>query len=598
MYQLDRPDNLVEMFNETVARFRDREWFGVRNEQGGFEWHTYGHVGARIDNLRAGLAALGIGRGDTVGIISGNSVEWAVACYATYGLCARYVTMYEAELSSTWEYIIRDSDTSLLFVSRRDIYDRVKHLLSGGKLRHVILIEGDGSGSMRELEEAGKLAPVPAAIPGPDDIAGLIYTSGTTGEPKGVLLSHGNITSNIHAIIRMFDMLNEETRSLSFLPWAHSYGQVCELHSVMRIGGSCGLAGSPATIVGDLAKVRPSLLISVPRIFYRVYDAIHAKMEAEGGIAKKLFDMGVNSGKARRRLAAEGKSSLVENIKFRVANRLVFSKIREKFGGRLEVALTGSAAINPAVAEFFSDAGVPVYEALGMTEASPGITTNTPRHNRIGSCGRAFDKVTLVIDTSVSDGNGREGELIVYGPNVMKGYHNKPEATAEVMTADGGLRTGDMAYIDDDGYLYITGRIKESFKLENGKFVFPSAMEAEIMMSKYVEHAMVLGLNRPFTVCIVAPDFDVLKRFAEARNLPSDPRDLVIKDEVKALYLSEIRSRLDGKFGSYEVPEQVLVLAEGFSVDNGLLTQSFKLKRKKVLEKYGDSIEELYSRHG
>ncbi|MBP7735130.1 MAG: long-chain fatty acid--CoA ligase [Spirochaetes bacterium] len=595
MYQLEKPDNLVEMLEESIARFSANEWFGVKSNNT-YTWFTYGQIGKRIDNLRGGLAYLGIGKGDTVGVISNNRVEWAVACYATYGRCARFVPMYEAELVSTWEYIIRDSNIKVLFVSKPDIYEKIKHLLqSGADLAHIIVIEGDGEGSMAGLERIGEKYPIKSIIPHPDDIAGLIYTSGTTGDPKGVLLSHGNISSNIHAILKCFHMLNERDRTLSFLPWAHSYGQVCELHSIMRIGGSYGLAESPATIVNDLALIRPTLLISVPRIFYRVHDAIKTKMNEDGGLPLLLFNMGLKSGIRRRALALAGKKSAVNAAAFAIADRLVFKKIRDKFGGRLKVSITGSAAINPQVAEFFSDVGVPIYEALGMTEASPGVATNTPDYNKFGSCGKAFDKVTLVIDRANEDGDGKEGELVIYGPNVMKGYHNKPEETKQVLTEDGGLRTGDRAFIDDEGFLYITGRIKESFKLENGKYVFPAAIEAEIMMNKYVEQVMICGLNRPYTVCIIVPDFANLEKYAAENNLDRDHRKLVAMDEIAALYEREIQKQISGKIGSYEMPKRYLILPEPFTVDNGMLTQSFKLKRKKVMEKLGAEIEALYA---
>ena len=596
MYQLDKPDNLVEMLEDSIAIHGANEWFGVKNRDNAYQWYTYKQVGTRIDNLRGGLASIGIGRGDTVGIISNNSVEWAVACYATYGRSARFVPMYEAELVSTWEYIIRDSSIKVLFVSKPEIYGKVRHLLDeGANLRHVILIEGDGTGSMAELERTGEDSPVASIIPSSEEIAGLIYTSGTTGDPKGVLLSHGNITSNIHAIIKCFHVLNETDRTLSFLPWAHSYGQVCELHSVMRLGASYGLAESPATIVNDLALIRPTLLISVPRIFNRVYDAIRAKMEQDGGLPRMLFNMGVSSGIKRRKLARAGKNSVLTNCAFAIADKLVFKKIRDKFGGRLRVALTGSAAINPKIAEFFSDVGVPIYEAFGMTEASPGVTTNTPDYNRSGSCGKAFDKVTLVIDRAGEDGDSNEGELIIYGPNVMKGYHNKPEETRRVMTDDGGLRTGDRAFIDEEGFMFITGRIKESFKLENGKYVFPAAIEAEIMMNKYVDQAMICGLNKPYTVCIIVPDFSILAAFAAGNDIPADNAGMVRSGRVISLLETEIRNQLAKKFGSYETPKRILILPEAFSVDNGMLTQSFKLKRKKVMEKYGADIEALYA---
>ncbi len=596
MHQLEKPDNLVEMLEKSITVHGTNEWFGVKNKDNTYQWHTYEQVGKRIDNLRGGLASLGIGRGDAVGIISNNRVEWAIACYATYGRSARFVPMYEAELVSTWEYIIKDSGIKVLFVSTTEIYGKVKHLLNGTiNLKHIRLIEGEGTASMADLEKIGEQNPVKSIIPHPDEIAGLIYTSGTTGDPKGVLLSHGNISSNIHAIIKCFHMLHENDRTLSFLPWAHSYGQVCELHSVMHLGGSYGLAESPATIVNDLALIRPTLLISVPRIFYRVHDAIRANMNEKGGLPLMLFNMGVNSGIKRRKLAREGKKSMTANFAFAIADTIVFKKIRDKFGGRLKIALTGSAAINPQIAEFFSDVGVPLYEAFGMTEASPGVTTNTPDYNKFGSCGKAFDKVTLVIDRANEDGEGNEGELIIYGPNVMKGYHNKPEETRNVLTEDGGLRTGDRAFIDEEGFMHITGRIKESFKLENGKYIFPASIEAEIMMNKYVEQAMIYGLNKPYPVCIIVPDFNILEKYAVEKNISADHNEMVRSEAVISLLETEIKNQLANKFGSYETPRKFLILPEAFTVDNGMLTQSFKLKRKKVMEKYSAEIDLLYA---
>jgi len=596
MYKLDKPDNLVEMLEESIVRYSSNEWFGVKRKDNTYTWYTYKDIGKRIDNLRGGLGYLGIGNGDAVGIISNNSVEWAIACYATYGLRARFVPMYEAELVSTWEYIIRDSNIKVLFISKQEIYDKIQHLLhDASDLMHIILIQGEGEGSIAEIEKTGEKYPMKSIIPHPDDIAGLIYTSGTTGDPKGVLLSHGNISSNIHAILKSFHVLNEKDRTLSFLPWAHSYGQVCELHCVMRLGASYGLAESPATIVNDLALIRPTLLISVPRIFYRVYDAIKAKMHEDGGLPLLLFNMGVKNGIKRKELAQSGKTSIIATIAFTIADKLVFKKIRDKFGGRLQVALTGSAAINPQIAEFFSIVGVPLYEAFGMTEASPGVASNTPDYNKFGSCGKAFDMVTLVIDRSNENEEGKEGELIIYGPNVMKGYHNKPEATRDVLTEDGGLRTGDRAFIDDEGFMYITGRIKESFKLENGKYIFPASIEAEIMMNKYVEQAMICGLNKPYPVCIIAPDFNILEKYASDNNIRTDHKEMIRQEAITSLIKNEITRQIAGKVGSYEMPRKFLILQDVFSVDNGMLTQSFKLKRKKIMEKYAAEIDALYA---
>jgi len=598
MYTLDKPDNLVAMFEESVAKFSGNLWMGTKNvARDGYDWVTYDQVAQRIANLRGGLARLGIEKGDAVGIIANNRVEWASACYATYSLAGRYVPMYEAELEKTWKYIVSDAAVKVLFVSKPEILEKVKSWPEEiDTLEHVILIEGQGEGSMQALERLGAENPVSAVYPDAADIAGLIYTSGTTGAPKGVLLSHGNLTSNVHAAAKAYPQLDENLRTLSFLPWAHSYGQTAELHLLMRLGGSTGFAESPQTIVDDLALVKPTFLIAVPRVFNRVYDGLHAKMNEQGGLAKKLFDMGVNAGIVRRQLKKEGRTSLANTIKLKIADALVFKKIREKFGGRLMYSLSSSAALSPNIAEFFEDVGIPVYEAWGMTELSPAGAINSPEHNKLGSAGLPIDKVRFEIDKTFDSENSEEGELIVYGPNVMKGYHNKPEETRATMTEDGGLRTGDRAYIDEDGYLFITGRIKEQFKLENGKFVSPATMEEEIKLLPCVEHTMIYGLNRPFTVCLVFPDFLVMEKLAAQNGWPAEPAAMVAESAVQAYIKGQILDSLKGKFGSYEIPKKFIVLSEGFSVENGMLTQTFKLKRREVLKAYQPLIEAAYEK--
>jgi long-chain acyl-CoA synthetase len=597
-YVLDKPDNLVELFEETVAKFGDKDWMGTKNKSGVYEWITYTQVARRIDNLRAGLASLGVGKGDSVGIIDNNSVAWATACFATYGLGARFVPMYKVELEKIWKYIVTDSFTRVLFVAGDEIYEKVKGWPGEIKtLQAIIRIDGTGPGTMDELEKTGEKSPVKSLHPDPEDIAGLIYTSGTTGDPKGVLLSHGNFTSNVHAVCKMLTQLDSNIKTLSFLPWAHSYGQTAELNIVIRLGGSTGFAESPQTIVDDIATVKPNFLVAVPRVFNRIYDGLYARMKETGGLAKKLFDMGVAAGHQRRELAKRGKKSALANMKYSLSNKVVFSKIRERFGGQLAQCVSSSAALSPVIAEFFFDIGIPVYEAWGMTELSPAGTLNSPEAYKIGSCGRAIDKVTLVIDRGATEDDtaSREGELIVYGPNVMKGYFNKPEETRATMTEDGGLRTGDRAFVDDDGFLFITGRIKEQFKLENGKFVFPVTMQEEIQVLSSVEQSMIYGLNKPYTVCIVFPDFNVVTKYAEANNLPTDPVAMVKNKQICDYITNEITSSLKGKFGSYEIPKKFLFLSEGFTLQNGLLTQTFKLKRREVYKRFEKEIEALYN---
>lgn len=592
------PENLVDLFEGAVARFPNNRLFGVKNEsKTGLDWVTYGEVGRRVDNLRSGLAHRGIGKNDVVGFIGNNRPEWAITAFATYGVGGRFVPMYEAELESTWEYIIRDSAIKLLLVSKPAIYQKVirlKGLIP--TLEHVFVIESSGPGSMASLEEAGAKHPVASVKPAPTEIAELIYTSGTTGAPKGVLLSHRNLATNAIGGNRLFkEQLGEDATSISILPWAHSYGQTAELNNWMLTGGSIGFMESVATLGDDLALVKPTFIIAVPRVFNKIYDGLQAKMKDTGGLAKTLFDMGVESAKKKRELAAEGKSSFLVNLKYKVADKVVFQKIRDKFGGRLIGAVTASALMNKEIAAFFSDIGIPVFDCYGLSETSPAVTMNCFSANRPGSVGRPIENVRVVIDRSVVEDGSEDGEIIVYGPNVMQGYHNKPEETAKVMTPDGGFRTGDRGRIDKDGFLFITGRIKEQYKLENGKYVFPGALEEDIRLIPFVANAMVAGEGKKYNVCLIIPDFEVLAKYARDNNLPlKDPKALAADPAIQKMISDTVTASLKQKYGGYEIPKEYIFITEDFTLENGMLTQTMKLKRRAVFERYDDAIEAAY----
>lgn len=595
MYQYEKPDNLVDFLEGSVSKYPDNPMLGTKNSSGEYEWITYREFGRRVDNARAGLAQLGVKRGDTVGLIANNRTEWAICAFATFGLGAKWVPMYEAELTQIWKYIISDSGIKVLFVSKPAIYEKVKGFPEEIKtLERMILLEGSGEGTLAWLEDLGSRNPIPSIKPDPQDVASLIYTSGTTGDPKGVLLTHGNFTSNSLGGQKYYPEFNQHDRGLSILPWAHSYAQTAELYTFVYLGASIGFMESVQTLAEDMKKVKPTFLIAVPRVFNKIYDGINARMNQEGGLKKKLFDMAVQSAKRRRELAEEGKSDPLTNIKYAIGNRLVFSKIREGFGGRLRGVMTASAAMNPEISRFFFDIGIPIYDCYGMTETSPAITMNCPSAYKIGSVGRAIPGVRVVIDKSVVEDGAQDGEIIAYGPNVMKGYHNKPEATAEVMTPDGGIRTGDRGRVDEDGFLFITGRIKEQYKLENGKFVFPASIEEDIRLITWVENAMIYGENKPFNVCLIVPDFLVLAKYAKEHNLPSDPKSLAENPQIQDMIRNEVISSLTGKYGGYEIPKKFIFLHENFTVENGTLTQTMKLKRWVVVNKYKDMIEKLY----
>jgi long-chain acyl-CoA synthetase len=597
MFTYDKPDNLVEMFEQSLESNAERPLFGTADQNGTYSWASYRDIGKRVDNLRAGLALQGVTTGDAVGLIANNRTEWAVAAFATFGLGGRFIPMYEKELPKIWKHIIKDSSLKVLFVANESIYNAITAIRDQvPELEKIFIIDGPTGMSMKDLEKQGEESPLKAIVPKPTDTAVLIYTSGTTGDPKGVLLSHGNFTSNVIAGGKIFPELNHDSRSLSILPWAHSYGQTAELYNFIHFGGSMGFIRDVTTIVQDMKNVAPTFLIAVPRVFNKIYDGIWNKMNETGGVALKLFTMGLESAASLRASETKGKTQLFSKFKYAIADRIVFHKIRQGFGGRLSAALTASAMMNQEVAQFFIDIGLPIYDAYGLSETSPAVTMNCRSANKPGSVGRPLDKVRVVIDREfMEDDESGTGEIVVYGPNVMQGYHNKPEATRAVMTDDGGFRTGDLGYIDDDGFLFITGRIKEQYKLENGKYVFPASLEEEIQLNPWVENVFVYGEGRSHNICIIVPDFNKLSTWAEKRGLKATTRaELVALPETESMIRESISAQLKGKFGGYEIPRQFILVEEPFSVDNGMLTHTMKLKRRKVLDRYKDHVDLAY----
>ena len=596
MWTYEKPDNLVEWWIQSEKKFGNIPLFLVHNGQGGLDQISYAEIGGRIANARGGLAALGIGPGDAIGIIANNRPEWAELAFAVFGRNARYVPMYERELEKTWKYIIQDSGLKFLVVSKPEIYEKVKDFPSEiPALEKIYVIESEGENSLAALEKLGAEKPAEPLIPHSDDIAVLIYTSGTTAEPKGVLLSHGNITYNALTGCRLFPELHEGQVGISMLPWAHSYAITAELTSWISFGGTLGFIRDVSTLAEDMRLVRPHFLVSVPRVFNKVYDTIQLRMSDQGGIKKKLFDAACTTARKKRALTEAGKSSAAVNIRLALLDKLVFSKIRDVVGGRITGAMTGSAAMNKEIAEFFFDIGISIFDCYGLTETAPGVTMNSPLAWKIGSVGKVMNGQKVLIDNSVSEEGAEDGEIVVYGPNIMKGYHNKPDETAAVIMPDGGFRTGDRGRLDEDGFLWITGRIKEQYKLSNGKYVFPGAIEEEIKLLPNVANVIVYGDGRPYNVCLVFPDFAVTARWAEREGFSAEPADLLANLDFKEMLIAEIRAHLIKSFGRYEIPEKFHFIKEDFTVENRMLTQTLKLKRREVLDRYAAEIEALYS---
>jgi long-chain acyl-CoA synthetase len=582
--------DLVSLLDASVGRHPEEPLFGVRHEEG-WRWITYAQFARDVDAFRASLARLGVGAGDRVAIIADNSPAWAVAAYASFGLGATFVPMYEAQLPSDWRHILEDSGARICLVADEAMAARVSGL-GVATVRRIVPIharEDEPLGYPRLLRE-GAEAPLAAVVPSPSSIAEIVYTSGTTGVPKGVLLTHANVVSNVDSALAVVP-LDHTARTLSFLPWAHVMGGD-ELHAMMRLGASMALCGDVDKLAERLLEVRPTLLFAVPRVWNTLYQAVHARIRASSRPLRTLFEAGRRaSAKVRRHESL----SAAERVELAVARKLVFSKVAARFGGRLHYAVSGAAALAPEVAELIDDLGIVVLEAYGMTETSCVVTINPPRDRRIGSVGKAVPGVRIVIDETAPGGrHDGTGEIIVYGHGVMAGYHGMPEETARTLTPDGGVRTGDLGRLDEDGYLYVTGRIKELYKLENGKYVAPAPLEEKLTLSPQIAQAFVFGSDAPHNVALIVPDEEGLRAWATRARIPTSSWDeLLALPAVRDFYAAEIDARSTG-LREYQRIRAFALLPEKFSTDNGLLTPTLKTKRRKVAERYGALLRALY----
>jgi long-chain acyl-CoA synthetase len=580
-------ESLVKLVEASCQKFSAREVFGVK--QGGvWKWITYGEFRKRIDACTSGLAALGVGEGDRVAIVADNCIEWAVASAATHARGAAFVPMYTAQLAADWRYIMQDSEPKVVLAGNAKVYSQLVALKPElPSVTHVIglALPANDENSFEHLLELGRKQPAAWVYPSADTIAGLIYTTGTTGNPKGVALSHKNLCSNCEQIARTFPL--PPSRSLAFLPWAHVYGLTAELHFFLHDGHAMALNDDVANIVANLGEVKPTILVAVPRIFNRIYEGINRQMQSKPAVIRKLFEAGISCATRRGRGEA---LSFVDTLVLSLADKLIFSKARARFGGRLDLVISGSAALNPKIGEFVDALGITVCEGYGLTETSPVVASNTPKMRKMGTVGRALEGVRIVIDESQCETPG-EGEIVVYGDNVMTGYYRRPEETRAMMTEDGGLRTGDLGTMDAEGYLTITGRLKELYKLETGKYVAPVAIEEMLKVSPYILNAVLYGANKPHNVAVIVPNKENLQAWAKESELTLG--DLRSDHRVRTLLESEIeRLLVDCK--SYERPKALLVIDEDFTAENGLLTPKMSVKRREVVKKYQTGLDALY----
>ncbi len=589
-------DTLPKLFFSAIDRFGLLDALQYKDEG---VWRCLSHheVEERVSRLAAALAGLGVKRGDRVALLSENRPEWAIADYAILSLGAADVPIYPTLPSNQVGYILEHSGAKVILCSTPDQASKVLEVRSGlGSLEHLVAFDhgGDARGVLllsklyeqgaRALEsgEAPELRTLSGSV-GPDDLATLIYTSGTTGDPKGVMLTHYNLCSNVASCQQhgTVELVSGDV-ALSFLPLSHVFERMVD-YAYWDRGTSICYAESLDKVAENLLEVRPTIAVSVPRFFEKIY----AKVTGASGIKKKLvmWAKGVGEEVAEIRLAG-GEPSRLLAFQYGLADRLVFSKLRARTGGRLRQFVSGGAPLSGDIAKFFFAAGLPVYEGYGLSETSPVITANKPGAVRLGTVGLPLPGVEI--------GFVGDGEIRVRGPNVMKGYWQNEEATREVLDEEGWLRTGDVGELDADGFLKITDRLKNILVTAGGKNIAPAPLEIAAAMSPYVAQAVMIGDRRPFPALLVVPDFERLEGWAREQGIDSSDRDRLSSDErVHAFLAEETLGRLES-FASYETPKKVAVLAEEFAVDSGELTPTMKVKRRVVEERYARVIEELY----
>ena len=572
------------------------------NHKVGGDWvHTSASTFAeRVRNVALGLAARDIRRGDRVALLSENRPEWSIVDLAILSLGAINVPIYTTQAVDQVRYILTDSGARVLFVSNRRLYKHAQKALERlGFLEKVIFFDEEGTEniehamSLSSLEEAGReqhrqrpaaFAEFLSAVQ-PQDLATIIYTSGTTGEPKGVMLTHNNFISNVVAITGSLPISSSDT-ALSVLPLSHIFERT-GFYIFCYSGVSVYYAASFDQVGENLKEVRPTVMTAVPRLFEKVYHRIVKKGLAEKGWKRKVFLKALAVGqryaelKDKRQRVPAGLA-----LRQRLASRLVVSKWREGVGGKLRFFVSGGAPLSPALSYSFLAAGIPVLQGYGATETCI-VSANRPEDNHVGSVGLPFPGIEVSI--------APDGEILLRGPNVMRGYYGQPEATAAVLQDD-WFSTGDVGHLDEGGRLYITDRKKDLFKLSNGKYVAPQLIESLLKQSEFVGQVVVVGAGRKQPAALVVPEWDAVKQaLAESgEEFPSGREELSQFAPAIKIVQRDVSS-LTSELADYERVRRVALLPEEFSIDNGELTPTLKVKRRVIDEKFGDLIDELYS---
>ncbi|MFZ4863645.1 AMP-dependent synthetase/ligase [Sphingobacterium sp. Mn56C] len=542
-----------------------------------------------VDNLSKSLLALGLAKGDRVALMSGNRPEWNFVDFACNQLGIALVPLYPTLSAQDLSYILNDADAKLVFVSNADLTAKIEEALKENNLKIDVytLDKVDNYKHMEDLIQQGShleinLKPFNDAIQ-PEDLLTLIYTSGTTGKPKGVYLTHLNLLSNVEASGHL--MKDELERTLSFLPLSHIFERMV-VYLYFSKNAHIYYAEDLNNIVVDINAVKPQVFTTVPRVLEKVYDKVIEKGKALSGIKKSLFFWAVDLG---HKYQEPQKNGLFYNIKLSIARKLIFSKWREALGGNIQFIISGGAALQERLSRVFWAADIRVLEGYGLTETSPVIAVNSWKDSdvKFGTVGRVLKNLTVKI--------AEDGEILVKGPSITKGYYKNEEETKKSIDSAGFFHTGDIGELTADGFLRITDRKKEMFKTAGGKYVAPQVLENKLMESTLIAQVMVLGENQRFPSALIVPAFEELEKYCAHKGIPFESREAILKNkQIIAKYQQEI-DKANANFGHWEMVKKFVLLPKEWTIDNGELTPKLSLKRKVLLQKFDQIIQDIYA---
>ena len=584
----DEPATLVDVFTgiardhkrpDTLNYKSDGRWFSISSDD----------LLARAKRIAAGLHAIGVQRGDRVALLSESRVEWTLSDAGSIFAGAIGVPIYATLTPPQVRYILNDSGACVLFLANREKFIELKNVLGEcPEVKHVIFFEDGGEGmTLAELEEKGRaLEPDYLTVQTqPDDLATIIYTSGTTGEPKGVMLTHANLVSNLIDSSGHHDF-GEQDRALSVLPLSHVFERQA-MYMYLHKGMAVYFAESLQTVGPNLREVSPTVLVGVPRIFEKIYQRIRETAAERGKVSVALlaWSLSVAREYAELMLAHKPVPSLLK-FKHSIASKLVFSKWQRAFGGKMRLLVSGGAALSEELSYIYFGAGIPIVQGYGLTETSPVVTTSSIDEIRPGTVGKAIPNVEIRI--------AEDGEIEVRGPNVMRGYYNKPEETRAVFTSDGWFKTGDVGALDKDGFLCITDRKKELFKTSGGKYIAPQPIESAIKGSRFVNQVVLIGAEHKFPAALIVPVWEQLESYCKLKGISVASRsELCSHPRIIDLMQRQIDA-LTPNLAKYERIKKIALLENEFTIEGGELTPTLKVKRRVIDEKYHDVIEKLY----